>query len=119
MGDSLKWIYESEMEEAKKESPPPAPIEPITMYQCGSTDGYTHTHGGPLYATFAAAKFAGEKADGGYAVDPKPVQVIVLGDVAYIVQGTAQTIDQVEIEREMRAAALAKLTPQERKLLGL
>ena len=94
-------------------------IEPVTMYQIGYSDGYTHTHGGALYGSFDAAKFAGQKEHGAYAVDPKPVQVIVLGDTAWIVQGPCKTIDQVEIERQIREAALAKLTPIERELLGV
>jgi len=91
-----------------------------TMYMRGTTDGYTHSHGPPFYRSFAAAKLAGEQEDGGYAVDPKPVEVIELHDGRiYIIDGPHKTVEMVQEERVMRKAAWNKLTPAERELLGL
>lgn len=98
--------------------------EPVTVYLPGYSDGYSHTHTGPLYRTFAEAKAAGISQHGAYAIDPIPREAILTedGSAAYIVDlrwGMTKFGDTIELEKVMRKAALAKLTVNERQLLGL
>jgi hypothetical protein len=94
--------------------------EIVTMYRTGHSDGYTHTHNGPMYSTFAAAHEAGRIEHGNYAVDPRPYECIKLPDGrVYIVEGPVKTADEVELDKLVRARALAKLTAEEIKLLGI
>ena len=96
------------------------PYRMTTMFQVGHSDGYTHRYGGPLYGTYDAAVVTGRAQHGNYAVEPKSHPCIVLDDGrVFIVEGPYKTIDEVEIERELRQKLLAKLSPYERKLLGV
>lgn len=94
--------------------------ETTTVYRAGYTDGYTHTHGGPLYRSYTEAKAAGIAQHGAYAVDPIPREVILLedGSAGYLIEhgsGPVKFADAIETEK----AILAKLTEDERQILGL
>lgn len=89
------------------------------MYQTGQSDGYTHSHGGALHESYAAAEFAGKKEHGNYAVDPKAVAVVTIAGRVYKVDGPYKTVKDVEMEKTVRATALAKLSEIERRVLGL
>ncbi len=94
--------------------------EILTMYRLGHSDGYTHSHNGPLYTTFAAAKEAGKIAHGAYSVDPKPYECIKLHDGrVFTIEGPFKTADEVELEKLVRKRALEKLTPEEIRILGI
>lgn len=98
--------------------------ETTTVYLTGHSDGYTHTYGGPLYRSYAEAKAAGIARHGAYAVDPIPREAIVLedGSAAYLIElgaGPVKFAEAVELEKVMRKAILAKLTEDERRILGL
>ena len=95
-------------------------IWPITAYRSGCTDGYTHSHEGPLFRTYGEAEAYGKGRHGAYAIDPKPVQVIEDGaGGGWIVEGIVRFAETQEAMEAMRAAAIAKLTPAERRLLGV
>lgn len=90
------------------------------MYQYGHSDGYTHTFGSPFYLTFADANRAGIEKYGPYAVTPRPREALVLNSgKVYLVEGPYLMASAVEDEEKRRHKALAKLTAEERKLLGL
>lgn len=104
----------------EEKSEPKSTYQIKIMYMRGTTDGYTHHYGGPLYRTFAAAEAAGEREDGHYSVEPKAVQTIELSDGrVYTIEGPHKTADTLEIELTLRKAAWNRLTPMERELLGL
>lgn len=96
------------------------PYELVAMFQIGHTDGYTHSHSGPLYKSFAAAQIAGQQQHGMYAVDPKAQPCIVLdtGQV-FIIEGPYKTADEAALEAEVKKKLLERLTPYEKKLLGV
>lgn len=93
----------------------------VTVYRMGSSDGYTHTFSGPLYRTYDAAKAAGIMQHGAYAVEPQARDAIDTGDGHGILLegGPLQFAETAELDRKIREGALAKLTPYERKLLGV
>ncbi len=90
----------------------------FTMYQAGTTDGYKHEFYPTLYPSREIAlKKGGEH---GYGIEPREVSCVEVenGDV-YIVNGPYATAQQIARKQEVRDAALAKLTPEERAALGL
>lgn len=91
----------------------------VTMWQVGHTDGYTHSHSGPLYSTEDAAQLAGQEQHGAYSVAPKARRCVWVGKRVYIVEGPCVTADEVELEKQVRAKLLAKLTPAEQRILGI
>jgi hypothetical protein len=92
----------------------------VNMWRVGHSDGYTHTHNGPLYSTEDAAEMAGREQHGNYAVAPKSYPCITMSDGrTYIVEGPVATADEVELEKQVRKKLLAKLTPAEQRILGI
>lgn len=91
-----------------------------TMYRAGYTDGYTHSHNGPFYKTYAEADAISKVENGSYAVEPKAFSVIEISNGrVYIVDGPYHTGSSFEALKAVRKAALMKLTPAEREALGL
>jgi hypothetical protein len=94
--------------------------ELLTMYRFGHSDGYVHYHTSALYTTFATAQAAGKLTHGNYAIDPRPFECIRLRDGrTFIVEGPVKTADEVELDKIVRDKILAKLTEEERRILGI
>ncbi len=125
MSDSLKSIYEKERstedsrEGASRATSPS--LEVITVYRTGYSDGYTHTHGGALYRTFAEASACGRQEHGAYAVEPRAYQAIDCGDgTAYIIEsGPIRFVEAVKAAEARRLEILSRLTPEEQRILGV
>ncbi len=106
-----------DMDEGFEDEPP---YRLSLMYQVGHSDGYTHFYSGPLYKTFDAAKIAGEGEHGNYAVEPKAQSCIILDDGrVFVIDGPYKTADEVALEAEVKKRLLDRLTPYEKKLLGI
>lgn len=92
----------------------------ITMYQPGHTDGHNRFFNGPLYESKEAADFASKSMNSVYCVDSRAVSCIRLKrGVVYMIEGPYKTFRDVEMEEEIRNAALAKLSDVEKRVLGL
>lgn len=89
----------------------------FTMYQAGTTDGYKSTYGSTLYHSREIAEIRGSEQ--GYGASPREVKCVEIEGAFYIVEGPYETAKQVARRQEVREAALAKLTPEERAALGL
>lgn len=95
------------------------PVEFLLMYQETETDGYTQSSSGPLYESREAADFASKRKNNGYARESKPISCVRIAGRTYIIDGPYKTIKDLEMEEEIRAAALAKLSEAEKRVLKL
>lgn len=96
-------------------------VEFVTMYQGGHSDGYNHYYGGPLYESQEAADCASKQEHGMFSIGSKTLSCIRLlrSGRVYVVEGPYKTHKDIEMEDQIRGAALAKLSELERKVLGL
>jgi hypothetical protein len=92
------------------------------LYEPASSNGYSHTGDGEFYLCESTAQQVGLNRHGGYAVAPiqhdtyqfEPGRYLLLRSTQPVaVVGTAQATQHIA------KAALGKLTPAERKALGL
>jgi hypothetical protein len=95
------------------------PVEFLVMYQSTHTDGYTHSSSGPLYESKDGADFVSKQENNGYAREAKAIACARIAGRTYIIDGPYKTIKDLEMEDKIRAAALAKLTEAEKKVLGV
>lgn len=87
----------------------------IEMYRGVESDGYRHYNHG-LYCTKEAAALAFPPP---YGLEPLAVKMLDMGDGTYwelSKGGPERVTSDVEL---LRARALGKLTPEERKVLGV
>jgi len=92
----------------------------ITMYMTGHSDGYSRFYDGILYRNLNSARMAGMARHGNYYLEPVAHKCVILSDgKTYIVDGPYKTATSVAQEKDSRERALAKLTPEEQRLLGL
>jgi hypothetical protein len=94
----------------------------ITLYRPCSTDGYTHFPEDIFFDnSLESARYAKEK-HGGYAVDSSAVKAIE-GEPGYyylLSRETPVTIHgSLEFGEQARQAALGRISPQDKAILGL
>lgn len=93
----------------------------VSIYESASTDGYRSTGDKKYYLDYNVSKTAGRQKHGSYAVNPiEHFAIQINEDEFLILESTipvALTNSKTEIEN-IKKEALAKLTPEEQKVLG-
>jgi hypothetical protein len=98
------------------------PYEIVNVWLVGYTDGYTHFFHGNLAATTESrAKALATAKEGGYGV-VEPRKAIKIGDDYFLITNT-EPLDingeKTKMTEKIREQALAKLSNEEKKVLGI
>ena len=94
----------------------------IQIYESASTDGYKSFGDGVFFDTSTGANAFAKQKHGGYAVDALKHLSIMDKDGRYYLLKDTNPISLYgsrQAGEDMAKAALAKLTPEERKALGI
>lgn len=93
-----------------------------TIYETAHTDGYTHTGDGRYFASEYDAEKAGKERYKAYAVSPIPRKAVEDEDGRYYLikeNNPVSLFGSKQAKEDIAAAALKKLTKEEKEALGL